>query len=238
MSRWRRSVDELTAGRRRQQAECGAQNALSRVTSCFQQLAASLGSSADSSFLREEMDETRALAHRICSGLSRRLLRLLSACDSAPVAVDDRHASERLWVLFLSAVENFLSDLRRAKDLIGQFPLTQRSSRRSLVNTGCSDGPVGLAARVALVQVPWLVLEEEPSPDLTNHIAGLEAQLGELQQRVPVAFWSVESTQPAWAEALSDAEDPEESLEDLMEVASSSGTKLPACCQGTCCWVG
>uniref|UniRef100_A0A3B3XRV0 Regulator of G protein signaling 9 binding protein n=1 Tax=Poecilia mexicana TaxID=48701 RepID=A0A3B3XRV0_9TELE len=262
MSRWRRSVDELTAGRRRQQAECErAQNALSRVTSCFQQLAASLGSSADSSFLREEMDETRALAHRICSGntcpsagltcpsagltcpsagLSRRLLRLLSACDSAPIAVDDRHASERLWVLFLSAVENFLSDLRRAKDLIGQFPLTQRSSRRSLVNTGCTDGPVGLAARVALVQIPWLVLEEEPSPDLTNHIARLEAQLGELQQRVPVAFWSVESTQPAWAEVLSDAEDPEESLEDLMEVASSGGgsTRLPACCQGTCCWVG
>ncbi|XP_027858232.1 regulator of G-protein signaling 9-binding protein isoform X1 [Xiphophorus couchianus] len=178
MSRWRRSVDELTAGRRRQQAECErAQNALSRVTSCFQQLAASLGSSADSSFLREEMDETRALAHRICSGLSRRLLRLLSACDSAPVAVDDRHASERLWVLFLSAVEYFLSDLQRAKELIGQFPLTQRSSRRSLVNTGCTDGPVGLAARVALVQIPWLVLEEEPSPDLTNHIAGLEAQL-------------------------------------------------------------
>ncbi|XP_005812998.1 regulator of G-protein signaling 9-binding protein-like isoform X1 [Xiphophorus maculatus] len=243
MSRWRRSVDELTAGRRRQQAECErAQNALSRVTSCFQQLAASLGSSADSSFLREEMDETRALAHRICSGLSRRLLRLLSACDSAPVAVDDRHASERLWVLFLSAVEYFLSDLRRAKELIGQFPLTQRSSRRSLVNTGCTDGPVGLAARVALVQIPWLVLEEEPSPDLTNHIAGLEAQLGELQQRVPVAFWSVESTEPAWAEVLNDAEDPEESLEDLMEVevASSGGgsTKLPACCRGTCCWVG
>ncbi|XP_027858234.1 regulator of G-protein signaling 9-binding protein isoform X3 [Xiphophorus couchianus] len=142
MSRWRRSVDELTAGRRRQQAECErAQNALSRVTSCFQQLAASLGSSADSSFLREEMDETRALAHRICS------------------------------------VEYFLSDLQRAKELIGQFPLTQRSSRRSLVNTGCTDGPVGLAARVALVQIPWLVLEEEPSPDLTNHIAGLEAQL-------------------------------------------------------------
>ncbi|XP_032404390.1 regulator of G-protein signaling 9-binding protein-like isoform X2 [Xiphophorus hellerii] len=243
MSRWRRSVDELTAGRRRQQAECErAQNALSRVTSCFQQLAASLGSSADSSFLREEMDETRVLAHRICSGLSRRLLRLLSACDSAPVAVDDRHASERLWVLFLSAVEYFLSDLRRAKELIGQFPLTQRSSRRSLVNTGCTDGPVGLAARVALVQIPWLVLEEEPSPDLTNHIAGLEAQLGELQQRVPVAFWSVESTQPAWAEVLNDAEDPEESLEDLMEVEVASGgggsTKLPACCRGTCCWVG
>ncbi|XP_015258777.1 PREDICTED: regulator of G-protein signaling 9-binding protein-like [Cyprinodon variegatus] len=238
MSRWRRSVDELTAGRRRQQTECErAQNALSRVTSCFQQLVASLGSSADSSFLREEIDETRALAHRICSGLSRRLLRLLSACDAAPVATEDRQASERLWVLFLSAVENFLSDLRKAKDLIGQFPLTQRSNRRSLVNTGCTDGLVGLAARVALVQIPWLVLEEEPSPDLTNHIAGLESLLSELQQRVPVAFWSVEATQPAWAEALSDQEGPEDSLEDMMVevVSSDSSRNVSVCCQGTCC---
>ncbi|XP_012708171.2 regulator of G-protein signaling 9-binding protein [Fundulus heteroclitus] len=239
MSRWRRSVDELTARRRRQHTECArAQNALSRVTSCFQQLVASLGSSADSSFLREEIDETRALAHRICSGLSDRLLRLLSACDSAPTAVEDRQASERLWVLFLSAVENFLSDLRKAKDLIGQFPLTQRSNRRSLVNTGCTDGLVGLAARVALVQIPWLVLEEEPSPDLTNHIAGLESLLSELQQRVPVAFWSVEATQPAWAEVLSDPEDPEDSLEDMMEVemvSNGSSRKVSACCQGTCC---
>ncbi|XP_038149108.1 regulator of G-protein signaling 9-binding protein [Cyprinodon tularosa] len=238
MSRWRRSVDELTAGRRRQQTECErAQNALSPVTSCFQQLVASLGSSADSSFLREEIDETRALAHRICSGLSRRLLRLLSACDSAPVATEDRQASERLWVLFLSAVENFLSDLRKAKDLIGHFPLTQRSNRRSLVNTGCTDGLVGLAARVALVQIPWLVLEEEPSPDLTNHIAGLESLLSELQQRVPVAFWSVEATQPAWAEALSDLEGPEDSLEDMMVevVSNDSSRNVSVCCQGTCC---
>lgn len=46
------------------------------------------------------------------------------------------------------------------------------------------DGVVGVAARVALVQVPWLTLEEEPSPDLTNHIAGLESMLSEMQLRV------------------------------------------------------
>ncbi|KAM9757976.1 regulator of G-protein signaling 9-binding protein [Menidia menidia] len=199
MSRWRRSVDELSGGRR-QRGECErAQDALSRVTSCFQQLVASLGSSADNSFLRDELDETRGLAHRICTGLSRRLLRLLA--DGAPSGVEDRQVSERLWVLFLSAVEVFLSDLRKASHLIGRFPLTQRASRRSLVNTGCLDGVVGVAARVALVQVPWLTLEEVPSPELTNHIAGLEALLGELQLRVPVAVWTVEATLPAWAEA-------------------------------------
>ncbi|MEQ2173045.1 hypothetical protein GOODEAATRI_027677 [Goodea atripinnis] len=223
MSRWRRSVDELTAGRQRYQKECErAQNALSRVTSCFQQLVASLGSSADSSYLREEIDETRALAHRICSGLSHRLLHLLSACDSAPIAVEDRQASERLWVLFLSVVENFLCELQKAKDLIG-----------------CTDGLVGLAARMALVQIPWLVLEEEPSPNLTDHIAGLESLLSELQQRVPVAFWSVEATQPAWAEVLSDPDDPEDSLEDIMEVEvvsnSRSRNNMSACCPGKCC---
>ncbi|XP_030277009.1 regulator of G-protein signaling 9-binding protein isoform X3 [Sparus aurata] len=209
MSRWRRSVDEL-ASRRRQQGECDrAQEALSRVTSCFQQLAASLGSSADGSFLRDEMDETRALAHRICRG--------------------------------------------------------------------CIDGIVGVAARVASVQAPWLTLEEEPSPDLSNHIAGLEIMLSEMQLRVrqnflittadslwllrsvshtwtgevscilyqiilqvPVAFWSVEATQPAWAEAGGELDEPDDSLEDLMEVevVSNSNNKMTACCQPPCCGLG
>ncbi|XP_041835961.1 regulator of G-protein signaling 9-binding protein isoform X2 [Melanotaenia boesemani] len=217
MSRWRRSVGELAGGRRRH-AECErGQDALSRVTSCFQQLVVSLGSSADSSFLRDEIDGTRVLAHRICSG------------------VEDRQASERLWVLFLSAVENFLSDLRKTRELIGQFPLTQRSSRHSLVNTGCSDGVVGVAARAALVQIPWLTLEEEPSPDLTNHIRGLESMLSELQLRVPVAFWSVEATHPAWTEAHDELVEPDGSLEDLMEVeAVSNDNNMVVCCKLGC----
>ncbi|KAF7207454.1 regulator of G-protein signaling 9-binding protein isoform X2 [Nothobranchius furzeri] len=234
MSRWRRSVEEVTA--RRQLAECErAQNALSRVTSCFQQLVMSLGSSADSSFLREEMVETRALAHRICTGLSRRLLSLLSDSNPAPSGVADKQEPERLWVLFLSAVENFLSDLRKANDLIGQFPLTQRSNRHSLVNTGCMDGMVGMAARVALVQVPWLTLEEVPSPDLANHIAVLEAMLSEMQLRVPVAFWSVEATQPAWAEALGEPDDPDTNLENLMQAeVTFNSTNVSACCGLSC----
>ncbi|KAM8913547.1 regulator of G-protein signaling 9-binding protein isoform 2-T2 [Spinachia spinachia] len=181
MSRWRRSVDQLAA-RRRQQGECErAQEALGRVTSCFQQLAVSLGSSADSSFLRDEMDETRALAHRICSGLSRRLMHLLSDCDSDPSSA------------------------------------------------GCADGVVGVAARVASVQVPWLTLEEELCPDLTNHIAALEAMLSEMQLRVPVAFWSVEATQPVWPDACGEFEQPDDTLEDLMEGEVVSKNKVPCC---------
>lgn len=49
---------------------------------------------------------------------------------------------------------------------------------------GCVDGLVGVAARVAWAQTPWLSVGDEPSPDLTNHIAGLESMLLEMQLRV------------------------------------------------------
>ncbi|XP_029906885.1 regulator of G-protein signaling 9-binding protein [Myripristis murdjan] len=235
MNRWRRSVDELQV-RRRQRWECErAQEALSKVTSCFQQLAASLGSAADSCFLREELDQSRELAHRICTGLSRRLIGLLSDCDSAPSLAEERENAERLWVLFLSALENFLSDLHKASDLIGQFPLTQRHDRRSLVNTGCADSVVGVAARAASVQMPWLSVEAEPGPDLANHVAGLQAMLSDMQLKVSVPFWSVEATQAAWAEARPGAE-RDDSLEDLMEVeVVSHDNKMAACCHPACC---
>ncbi|XP_075869448.1 regulator of G-protein signaling 9-binding protein isoform X3 [Nelusetta ayraudi] len=232
MSRWRSSVEEVAA-RQRQQGECQrGQEALSRVTSCFQQLAASLGSSADGSFLRDELEETRGLVERLSKGLSQRLVHLLTACDSAPSGVADRQVLERLWVHFLSSLESFLSDLRKTRYLIGRFPLSQQSDRRSLVNSGCVDGMVGVAARVAWAQTPWISLGEEQSPDLTNHIAGLESMLLELQLRVPVAFWSVEATQPAWAEPDGELEGRDHSLEELMEVevaSSSHGLHAPCC---------
>lgn len=158
MSRWRRSVDELTSLRRNQRECERAQDALSRVTSCLQQLAALLGSSSDGTFLRNELEGMRALAYRICSGkntcthlyvhlylhpfihlyagLSRRLLGLLSDSEPPTTSVDDQQLSERLWVLFLSALENLLSDLCKANNLIGQFPLMQPNGRRALVRTG------------------------------------------------------------------------------------------------------
>lgn len=49
---------------------------------------------------------------------------------------------------------------------------------------GCVDGLVGVAARVAWAQTPWLSVGEEASPNLTNHIAGLESMLLEMQLRV------------------------------------------------------
>lgn len=73
---------------------------------------------------------------RLCAGLSERLVHLLSECDSASSSLEDRQKLERLWVLFLSALESFLSDLQTAYSLIGRFPLIQPKDRCSLLNTG------------------------------------------------------------------------------------------------------
>lgn len=48
--------------------------------------------------------------------------------------------------------------------------------------------------------------------------------------QVPVAFWSVEATQPAWAEAHADLEGPDDSLEDLMKVEVVSNHFQAPCC--------
>ncbi|CAL8336828.1 unnamed protein product [Merluccius merluccius] len=234
MSRWRRSLDELQV-RRRHLGECErGQEALSRVTSCFQQLSSALGSTCDGSFLREELEESRVLAFKICSGLSRRLVALLAECDPSTPSPGERENAERVWVLFLSALENFLLDLHKASYLIGRFPLTQLCDRHSLVNAGSCDSMAGVAARAASVQTPWITVEVEPSPELTNHIAGLEILLQDMQLKVSVPFWSVESTQQAWAEAEDLMED---SMEDLMEVEVVSHDKTNTCCP-SCCRLG
>ncbi|KAM6979843.1 regulator of G-protein signaling 9-binding protein [Aplochiton taeniatus] len=259
MNRWRKSLDEMQA-RRRQVSECErATEALSKVTSCFQQLATSLGSNSDGGFLREEMDETRAQAHRICTGLHRRLVHLLVDAEPAqtepaqsepcqaevsqtePGNLELRQQAERLWVLFYSSLETFLLDLYKTRQLIGQFPLTQRRDRQALVNTGGSDSVSGVAARAAMVQTPWLRVEEESKPDLQNHIVLLEAMLNDMLQKVNVAFWAVESTQKAWAEALSfltETHDQDDTLEDMMEVVAVANDKRFGCCHLSSCKIG
>lgn len=55
--------------------------------------------------------------------------------------------------------------------------------------------------------------------------------------QVPVPVWSVQATSPAWAEAASEHQDPEDTLEDLMEVEVASN-KAPPCLQPSCCGLG
>lgn len=55
--------------RKRLVSECEqAQAAFIKLTACFQQMATCLGSNTDGSLLRDELEETRGQAHKICTG--------------------------------------------------------------------------------------------------------------------------------------------------------------------------
>ncbi|KAL2090902.1 hypothetical protein ACEWY4_013165 [Coilia grayii] len=235
MNRWRRSVGELQA-RRRQVTECEqALAALSKVTACFQQMASSLGSNTDGGGLREELAEIRAIAHRIYTGLHRRLITLLTEMEHGQ---EDREQVERLWVLFLSGLETFQKDLRKANSLQELFPLTQRRDRNTLIKTGSSGGSE-VAARAATVQTPWVSAGEERCPDLQTQISRLDALLQEMLQRVNVPVWTVESTQEAWVEAGKEEVDDDETLEDLMQVeVVSQDSTTTGCCHHSNCRLG
>ncbi|XP_041944439.1 regulator of G-protein signaling 9-binding protein [Alosa pseudoharengus] len=231
MNHWRRSVGELQA-RRRQVTECEqALAALSKVTACFQQMASSLGSNTDGSGLREELAEIRAMAHRIYTGLHRRLIALLTETEQAQ---EDREQVERLWVLFLSGLETFQKDLRKTSSLQELFPLTQRRDRSALVKTGYS-GESEVAARAATVQTPWVCVEDEPCPDLQTQISRMDSLLQEMLQRVNVPVWTVEATQKAWVEVEKEEQDEDETLEDLMQVEVVSQDSVTGCCHHLNC---
>ncbi|KAK7155847.1 hypothetical protein R3I93_010497 [Phoxinus phoxinus] len=230
MNRWRQSVVEIQTRKRQVNESERAHVALSKVTACYQQMATSLGSNIDGSFLREELEETRIVAHKICSGLHRRLLTLLTEMEQGQ---EDKEQVERLWVIFLSSLENFQQDLKKVRALQEIFPLTQRKDRQALVNTGYAGGTSEVAARAAMVQTPWLSIEETERPDMKTHIKEIDVMLEEMLQRVNVPLWSIEPMQE-----VDGVQEEDESLEDIMEVEVVSQNNISGCCQHYNCKVG
>ena len=166
-------------------------------------------------------------------GLHRRLVSLMTEMERSQ---EDREQVNRLWVIFISGLENIQQDLHKASDLINLFPLSQKKDRRALVNTGVSDSVSGVAALAASVQTPWLTVQVEQSPDLKTHITQVDTLLKEMLQKVSVPFWSVESTQQAWVESgcQEDSHDNHGTLEEMMEVESQD-SKMSACCHPPNC---
>ncbi|XP_077386245.1 regulator of G-protein signaling 9-binding protein [Festucalex cinctus] len=122
-----------------------------------------------------------------------------------------------------------------AADLIERFPLGQQKDRRSLVNTGCLDGVVGVAARAASVPTPRLAADEDElrqGEGLQQHLNRLEAMMSDMQLKVPVAFWSVEATQPPCGDI------PDEPEDDPEGALASAGAAEPsaACCRPPTRW--
>ncbi|XP_009469742.1 PREDICTED: regulator of G-protein signaling 9-binding protein-like [Nipponia nippon] len=166
-----------------------AQAALCKATARHRQLVLQLGGSADGPWLREERRRRSAEARELSAGLRSALL---AGLRQVPASPEERRELERLWVLFLSALELFLQDLHRAHHLCQLFsaqggsvaPLRTRLGGRGLLSRKGSrqgGGPV---------QPPTaLRLEEE--------IEQVRATLAEMESRANIPLWTVEATQPA-----------------------------------------
>ncbi|XP_068006277.1 regulator of G-protein signaling 9-binding protein-like [Melanerpes formicivorus] len=156
-----------------------AQAALCKATAGHRLLVLQLGGSSDSLGLREERGRRSAEARELITGLRHTLLEGL---QQAAAGSEERQELEQLWVLFLSALELFLQDLRRAHHLCQLF-----SGQRD----GTAPLHTGLGGRRGggPTQPPTaLSLEEE--------VEEVRAILVEMESRVNIPLWTVEATQP------------------------------------------
>ncbi|XP_075023062.1 regulator of G-protein signaling 9-binding protein-like [Calonectris borealis] len=169
---------------------CGAaQAALCKATAGHRQLVLQLGGSADGPRLREERRRRSTEARELSAGLQHALL---AGLRQAPARPEEQRELERLWVLFLSALELFLQDLCRAHHLCQLF--STEGGGAALLRTGLGGrGPPsrkGSRRGGGPTQPPAaLHLEEE--------IEQVRATLAEMESRANIPPWTVEATQPA-----------------------------------------
>ncbi|CAM9575922.1 unnamed protein product [Bubo scandiacus] len=166
-----------------------AQAALCKATAGHRQLVLQLGGSADSPRLREERCRRSAEACELSTGLRQALL---AGLQQGPASPEERQELERLWVLFLSALELFLQDLRRAHHLCQLFSVQGGSTAPLRTGLGGWGPPSRKGSRRGGGPTQPLAarcLEEE--------IEQVRATLAEMESRANIPLWTVEATQPA-----------------------------------------
>uniref|UniRef100_A0A8C8S593 Uncharacterized protein n=1 Tax=Pelusios castaneus TaxID=367368 RepID=A0A8C8S593_9SAUR len=170
---------------------------LSRVIAWHRQLVLQLGGTADSPQLREELQERRTEAHE---GTDARLRQ--TGLRQPLTSPEERQELERLWVLFLSAVELFHQDLCRAQYLCQLFPLRGPGVQRlSTGLTGKATDGGHKTRRRASHKRKRSTEQLGAGPSLGEQIEHVGAMLLEMETRVSVPVWTVEATEEAWPES-------------------------------------
>ncbi|XP_063206123.1 regulator of G-protein signaling 9-binding protein-like [Chroicocephalus ridibundus] len=168
---------------------CAAtQAALCKATAGHRQLVLQLGGSADGPQLREERRRRSAEARELSTGLRQALL---AGLRQAPASPEERRELERLWVLFLSALELFLQDLRRAHHLCQLFSVQGGGTAPLRTGLGLRGPPGRKGSRRGggPAQPP-------ATPCLEEEIEQVRATLAEMETRANIPLWTVEPTQP------------------------------------------
>ncbi|XP_005986755.1 regulator of G-protein signaling 9-binding protein [Latimeria chalumnae] len=205
-----------------------AQALLSKILSCFRHLVLCIGGTSDSAKLREELEVTRKKAYILSTGLKSKLTMLLA---NKNLGSEHQSELERMWVLFLSCMEQFQQDLGKVLHFSQMFPLNVRG--KHLVNTGMTGKTSGIAARVLNVQINSEVAENADSLDLKQHIDFIGKTLQEMELKANIPIWSVEANEEAWAEVTSAVALEDASSNDVLTMDES--TNRHCCYRG--CWL-
>ncbi|XP_030879254.1 regulator of G-protein signaling 9-binding protein-like [Leptonychotes weddellii] len=101
--------------------ECKALlDALNKATACYHHLVLTVGGSADSQNLREELQKTRQKAQELAVATR---AQLTAALRDRGLGAEERAEFERLWVAFSGCLDLLEADMRRALALGTAFPL-------------------------------------------------------------------------------------------------------------------
>ncbi|XP_054444952.1 regulator of G-protein signaling 9-binding protein [Pteronotus mesoamericanus] len=185
--------------------ECKALlDALNKATACYHHLVLTVGGSADSLNLREELQKTRQKAQELAVATG---APLTTALRDKGLRAEERAEFQRLWVAFSGCLELLEADMRRALALGTAFPL--HAPRRPLVRTGVAGGATGVAARALSLRNPPREAERdldvEDLRELEREILQVGKMIHNMEMKVNVPRWTVEARQAAGAELMSSA---------------------------------
>ncbi|XP_023646177.1 regulator of G-protein signaling 9-binding protein [Paramormyrops kingsleyae] len=179
-------------------------DALNKVTACYRHLVITLGSTADSQNLREELKKTRKKAQELAVANRTKLTALLK---DKSISKEERSEYERLWVLFSSNMELLEVDMKRSLEIGQDFPL--RVPTKHLIQTGMNGSTTTVAARAMSIQNMKYDadnnIDTEDLKELETEITQVGQMIEEMEMKVQVAPWAVEAKQEAGAELKSTA---------------------------------
>ncbi|XP_016076368.1 PREDICTED: regulator of G-protein signaling 9-binding protein [Miniopterus natalensis] len=159
--------------------ECKALlDALNRATACYHHLVLTVGGSADSQNLREELQKTRQKAQELAVATG---APLTTALRDKGLGAEERAEFERLWVAFSGCLDLLEADMRRALALGTAFPLHVRTLRHEAER----DFDVG------------------DLRELEREILQVGRMIHDMEMKVNVPRWTVQARQAAGAELLS-----------------------------------
>ncbi|XP_069007478.1 regulator of G-protein signaling 9-binding protein [Embiotoca jacksoni] len=180
-------------------------DSLVKVVACYRHLASCVGGSTDSLQLRDELRQTREKAQKLAVAICHHLT---SQLRDKSLPEEQRKEMELLWVAFSSSLELLHVDMCKVFNMGNIFSL---ANSVSLVQTGLQGGGSEVAARALSLpdlnqaQTPTLPegFESQERSTMEEEISQIDHMIDDMEMKVNVLRWMVESQGPQYADPLS-----------------------------------